>query len=101
MRTKPPNRTATNAMNMSTLQPARRPLCPTKIDFNPNVGWELGWKDLVDNTGRFSAALTGFAKVIFLSWIRKGSAIKEIEAARAIIRQSDLRASCSQPSLFR
>jgi hypothetical protein len=52
---------------MSTRQPARRPLGPTTIDLNPNVGWELGWKDSVDNAGKFSAAFTGFANVIFLS----------------------------------
>jgi hypothetical protein len=40
---------------------------PTKIGFNANAGWELGWKDSVDNTGRFSAAFSGFARVIFFS----------------------------------
>ena len=55
MRTKPPIRTADKAMNISTRQPARRPLGPTKICFNPNVGRELGRKYSVDNTGKFSA----------------------------------------------
>jgi hypothetical protein len=71
-------------MNMSTRQPARRPLGPTKTCFNPNLGWELGWKDSVDKTGKFSATFTGFAIVIFLSWIGNGPALKEIEAAGCI-----------------
>jgi hypothetical protein len=52
---------------------------------------ELGWEASVDITGKFSAVLSGFAKVIFLSWIRNGGAIQEIEAATAGIRWSDLR----------
>jgi hypothetical protein len=74
-------------MNMRIRQPARRLLGPTKICFNPNVGRELGWKDSVDNTGKLSAVFTGFAKIIFFSWIRIGPVIKEIEAARAGIRR--------------
>src|SRR5271163_1694394 len=71
MRTKPPSRTAHKAMNMSTRQPARRPLGPTKICFNPNLGRELGWKDSVDVTGKLlSADLTGFAEIIFRSFNR-------------------------------
>jgi hypothetical protein len=53
---------------MSTRQPARRPLGPANICFNPNVGWELVWKDSVDNAGKFSTAFTGFANVIFPSF---------------------------------
>src|SRR5208282_3419789 len=90
MRTKPPNRTPNKARNMSSRQPVRRPLGPTKIGFHPNVKRELGWKALVDNTGKFSAAFSRFAEVIFPSWIRNGPDIKEIEAARAVIRASDL-----------
>jgi hypothetical protein len=40
------------------------------------MGWELVWKESVDNTGKFSTAFfIGFAKVIFLSWIRNGPGI--------------------------
>jgi hypothetical protein len=55
-------------MNISTRQPARRPLGPTKTCFNPNVGWGIGCKDSGDNTGKFSAAFTGFVEIIFLSF---------------------------------
>jgi hypothetical protein len=54
-------------MNMSTRQPARRPLGPTKIDFNQNVGREFRWKPSLDDMGKFSATFSRFAKVIFLS----------------------------------
>jgi hypothetical protein len=49
---------------MSSRQPARRPLRPKKIDLNPNVRRGLGGKASVDNTGKFSAALSRFAMVI-------------------------------------
>jgi hypothetical protein len=62
-----------------------------KIRFNPSLERELLWKDSVDATAKFSATFPGFAKVIFVSWIGNGSAIKEIETARAGIRQSDFR----------
>ena len=52
-------------MNMSSRQPARRPLGPMKICFNPNVGWDFGRKDSDGNTGKFSAT--------FQSWKRSGS----------------------------
>src|ERR1700735_5802605 len=78
-------------MNMRIRQPARRPLGPTKNCFNSNVGWKLGWKDSVDTTDKFSAAFTGFANVIFLSSIRIGPGIYEIEGSRPKILPRVLR----------
>jgi hypothetical protein len=67
MSIKAPNRTANKATNMSIRQPARRPLGPMKIRFNPILERELLWKDSVDAATKFSVAFTGFAMVIFLS----------------------------------
>jgi hypothetical protein len=55
-------------MNISTRQPARRPLGPAKTFLNPNVDCGIGRNDSVGNTGKFSAAFTGFVEIIFLSF---------------------------------
>jgi hypothetical protein len=55
-------------MNINTRQPARRPLGPTRIRFNPKLGRELRWKDSVDTTRKLSADFIGFANIIFLSF---------------------------------
>ncbi|MGC1168849.1 MAG: hypothetical protein WA886_08100, partial [Candidatus Acidiferrales bacterium] len=64
-------------------------------------GWELGSKDSVDNTGKLSAAFTGFAKVIFFlldqDWFSH-----QRNRSRAIWNFTvRFTASGSQPSLFR
>src|ERR1700689_4976266 len=91
MRTKLPSRPANKARNMSSRQPARRPLGPTKIGFNPNVRRGTGLKGSVDNAGKLATFFSRFAKVIFLSGMRNGPAFKEIEAARTGIRLLDWR----------
>jgi hypothetical protein len=56
-------------VKISNRQPARRPLRPTKIDFRPELGWELGWIGPVDNEGVSSAAFSRFSNAIFVSSI--------------------------------
>src|ERR1017187_1069108 len=91
MRTKLPNRTPNKARNMSIRQPARRPLGPTKTGFKPNVRRELDGKVFVDKTGRFSAALSRFAKVIFSLLNQGRSGYQRNRSRQTGIRQSDLR----------
>src|SRR5215469_15406165 len=58
--------TPSKAKKMSNRQPARRPLCPAKIDFQPELGWELGWIGPVDNEGVSSAAFRRFSNAILV-----------------------------------